>query len=119
MGLTDSKEEGKFKLLSGDVLGDYKNWKKGRPQSGSNSADCVSMSSADKWKWVDGSCYDRKDAYCKIDFFQHNYKRYHISSMILSWKKAEDYCMAMGGHLTSVKNGDENKFLVSLVRENS
>ena len=39
--------------------------------------------------------------------------------MILSWKKAEDYCMAMGGHLTSIKNGDENKFLVSLVRENS
>ena len=67
IGLTDSKEEGKFKLLLGDVLGDYKNWKKGRPQSGSNSADCVSMSSADKWKWVDGSCYDRKDAYCKID----------------------------------------------------
>ena len=51
--------------------------------------------------------------------FQHNYKRYHISSMILSWKKAEDHCMAMGGHLTSIKNGDENKFLVSLVRENS
>ena len=46
-----------------------------------------------------------------VEFQNHIYCLYDIS---LSWSDAEKYCLGLGGHLTSINNSEEQKFIESL-----
>ena len=43
---------------------------------------------------------------------------YYFSNMKANWKDAENYCVnKLGGHLTSIQNAEENKFINEKMNE--
>lgn len=48
------------------------------------------------------------------DSVEHRGKYYKIFNTFLSWPEARDKCVELGGQLATVKNADENEFILAL-----
>lgn len=49
--------------------------------------------------------------------YKGNY--YQVVDTALTWTQAKDYCESLGGHLATIKDKNEQKFIESIISENS
>lgn len=57
---------------------------------------------------------------CPVGYQHHSEtdQCYKLNKEKLMWQDAESFCVKEGGHLTSIENEAENKFIVGMLIEN-
>ncbi|XP_059902504.1 type-2 ice-structuring protein-like isoform X1 [Gadus macrocephalus] len=53
--------------------------------------------------------------FCPDGWFDHDGRCFTLTHSALDWNSAEDHCKSLGGHLASIHNPEDNRFLKQLV----
>ncbi|XP_077970679.1 uncharacterized protein LOC144425162 [Styela clava] len=139
LGISDSLEDGVFRWEDSENTpvsdNDYIMWNKNQPQDRKDTWDCAQIYTGFYLgRWETGDCFLQQPYICEIQpgvepkpivpvanihkgcdpgwlwFDDHCY--YFNSDVMIQWDAAEDKCIEMGGHLSSVLSGEENSFLI-------
>lgn len=97
----------------------------------SNDEDCVSMSKSSGFNWNDDECDVKKKFLCSLPLEEaftatkscpkgwegFDMSCYYFSPNKAAWKDAETDCVKMGGHLATIKDQQEQTYLISRIQD--
>ncbi|XP_071507011.1 macrophage mannose receptor 1-like [Diadema antillarum] len=131
LGISDTEFDGSFAWIEDSSVG-YTNWAANEPTDNTDTADCGSMTTAGGvGSWTTKNCYTLDAYVCKVRAGQPVYpinpnvaigscepgwtlnrdSCYKIVPRAVFWQEGEDDCQAMGAHLASINDQEEQSFL--------
>ena len=111
IGLTDQETEGEWKWSSDEEL-TYTNWGYGQPDNYGNNQDYASYGGQSVWD--DRNYAIQLTGIAEIPFIRRGDSAYVIVEGP-TWEEAEANAVALGGHLVTINDAEENDFIVDLM----
>ena len=116
IGFTDTEQEGSWEWISGEDVS-FTNWGSIQPDNNYSSSGgqdfAILMHQDQVGKWDDLTNTDRAYAgIAEIPFLQYGESAYVVVNGP-TWQEAEANAVALGGHLVSINDQDENEWIYS------
>jgi cysteine-rich repeat protein len=111
LGLSDIAVEGTWRWVTGEQLA-FSGWQTGQPDDASGNEDCGMNWNGNRWN--DANCASSLPYVCEDDgFTRYAGHAYRFVYRQASWTNAQADCVSLGGHLATITNEGEQRFLDS------
>lgn len=117
IGLTDEAEEGHFVWVTGEPL-TYTKWLTGEPNDYGGAEDYAEIGFGIPYFWNDNNSSWSQPFVVEFEGVASTFRgnSYTVINQSMSWGDARLYAESLGGHLVTISDDEENRFVADLAR---